>query len=108
MKKSFLLLAAILILAVFVTCNADKATERLLYGKWENIDGLNREIMEFKSNNVMIKSYYQADEYLFSVSCNYAVSGDKLVVSKDGVSTSVPFSLDGNKLTVDERTYTRM
>ena len=109
MKKNLILMAIlVLILVVFVACDADKAVEKKLYGRWQHKEESTVAELIFDKDGYLTRNTYEDGEKVDSWTYEWSVSGSDIVIKVGPFISKEAFVLDGNKLTIAEITYLKV
>ncbi len=104
-KIMSLVLATLMVAVLFVGCGGGAGGNSIV-GKWEaseEAEGMKMTmIIEFKANGDLVMSSELNGSEVMSQEGTYKVEGNNLTVIIDGDEDTSTFSIDGNKLTIDE------
>lgn len=105
-KIMSLVLATLMVAVLFVGCGGGAGGNSIV-GKWEikeEAEGMSVSmVFEFKANGDLVVSSEMNGSELASQKGTYKVDGDQITVTLEGEDPETStFSIDGNKLTIDE------
>lgn len=98
------------VVMAFISCNKDDDNDPLV-GTWAvsytEYGTLYSDEITFNSDNSGNVSYYEDGDFSESFPFTWSANNNILTVSLLGETDSLPYSISGNKLTLDGEVYTR-